>query len=94
MCEVCFLECGDKEIVEIGDLLMLKFDVDGLIVVVVIDVVFFEVLMVGYMNVEVLKRILEIGEVWYWSWFWQSYWKKGEILGQVQKVQEIFVDCD
>lgn len=94
MCEVCFSERGDKETVETGDLLMPKFDADGLIAAVVTDAASSAVLMVGYMNAESLKRTLETGEAWYWSRSRQSYWKKGETSGQVQKVQEILTDCD
>ncbi|MEP3045756.1 MAG: phosphoribosyl-AMP cyclohydrolase [Roseibium sp.] len=80
--------------VETGDLLMPKFDQDGLIVAVVTDVKTSEVLMVGYMNEEALKRTIQTGEAWYWSRSRQNFWKKGETSGQVQKVQEILTDCD
>ncbi|MEP1933259.1 MAG: phosphoribosyl-AMP cyclohydrolase [Roseibium sp.] len=84
----------DKKTVETGDLLMPKFDSDGLIVAVVTDAHSSEVLMVGYMNEEALKRTIETGEAWYWSRSRQSFWKKGETSGQIQKIQEILTDCD
>ncbi len=87
-------ERGDKAAVENGDLLMPKFDRDGLIVAVVTDVATGDVLMVGYMNEEALKRTIETGEAWYWSRSRQSFWKKGESSGQVQTVHEILTDCD
>ena len=89
-----FAERGDKSTVETGRFLMPKFDRDGLIVAVVTEATTSEVLMVGYMNEEALKRTIETGEAWYWSRSRQSFWKKGETSGQVQKVQEILTDCD
>ncbi|PVB59988.1 phosphoribosyl-AMP cyclohydrolase [Labrenzia sp. 011] len=85
---------GENDAVENGDLLMPKFDADGLIAAVVTDVASGEVLMVGYMNAEALQRTVETGEAWYWSRSRQQYWKKGETSGQVQKVHEILTDCD
>lgn len=94
MCNTSFSERGDKETVESGAFLMPKYDRDGLIVAVVTDVASGEVLMVGYMNEEALKRTIETGEAWYWSRSRQGYWKKGETSGQVQTVHEILTDCD
>jgi len=87
-------ERGDKTAVENGDLLMPKFDADGLITAVVTDAGTGEVLMVGYMNEEALRRTVETGEAWYWSRSRQDFWKKGETSGQVQTVHEILTDCD
>ncbi|CAK9060896.1 Phosphoribosyl-AMP cyclohydrolase (PRA-CH), partial [Durusdinium trenchii] len=67
---------------------------DGLIAAVVTDFKTSEVLMVGYMNEEALKRTIETGEAWYWSRSRKGFWKKGETSGQIQKVQEILTDCD
>ena len=94
MCNTHVSERGDKETIENGDLLMPKFDRDGLIAAVVTDVDSGEVLMVGYMNEEALKRTIETGEAWYWSRSRQSFWKKGETSGQVQTVHEVLTDCD
>ncbi len=85
---------GGKETIETGDLLMPKFDRDGLIAAVVTDVTTGEVLMVGYMNAEALHRTITTGEAWYWSRSRKSFWKKGETSGQVQTVHEILTDCD
>lgn len=94
MCNSNISERGDKSTVENGDLLMPKFDSDGLIAAVVTDVESGEVLMVGYMNEEALVRTIETGEACYWSRSRQSFWKKGETSGQVQTVHEILTDCD
>ncbi len=94
MSDLTISERADKKTVEDGDLLMPKFDQDGLIATVVTHADTSEGLMVGYMNEEALKRTIETGEAWYWSRSRQSYWKKGETSGQVQKVREILTDCD
>ena len=94
MCNSPFKERGDKDAVENGSFLMPKFDRDGLIVAVVTDVKSGEVLMVGYMNEEALKRTIQSGEAWYWSRSRQGFWKKGETSGQIQTVHEILTDCD
>ena len=53
-----------------------------------------EVLMVAYMNLEAFKMTLETGKVHYWSTSRNKLWLKGESSGHVQKVMEIFTDCD
>lgn len=94
MSQIELTERGDKKTVEDGEFLMPKFDGDGLIVAVVTEVSSGEVLMVGYMNAEALKRTIDTGEAWYWSRSRKGYWKKGETSGQIQKVHEILTDCD
>jgi phosphoribosyl-AMP cyclohydrolase len=84
----------DKAEVETGLVFQPKFDRDGLIAAVVTDHGSGDVLMVGYMNAEALKRTIDTGEAWYWSRSRQEYWKKGGTSGQVQKVLEIRTDCD
>ncbi len=53
-----------------------------------------EVLMLAYMNEEAWKKTLETGEAHYWSRSRQELWHKGGTSGHVQKVKEIYVDCD
>jgi phosphoribosyl-AMP cyclohydrolase len=92
--ESIFAERGTKSEIEAGSVFQPKFDADGLIAAVVTDHVSGDVLMVGYMNAEALRRTIETGEAWYWSRSRQGYWKKGETSGQVQHVKEIRTDCD
>ncbi|NVK34015.1 MAG: phosphoribosyl-AMP cyclohydrolase [Rhodobacteraceae bacterium] len=94
MTDTLFAERGSKAELETGHKLSPKFDKDGLIAAVVTDAVTGDLLMVGYMNAEALKRTIETGEAWYWSRSRQEYWKKGGTSGQVQKVSEILTDCD
>jgi phosphoribosyl-AMP cyclohydrolase len=72
----------------------LKFDDCGLIPAVVQDSHTKEILMVAWMNAESLKLTQERGEAVFWSRSRQEIWHKGATSGNVQKVQQILVDCD
>jgi phosphoribosyl-AMP cyclohydrolase len=53
-----------------------------------------KVLMLAYVNRLAWERTLETGEAHYWSRSRNELWHKGATSGNVQKVMEIFVDCD
>lgn len=53
-----------------------------------------KVLMLAYMNRESLQKTLETGYTWFYSRSRQQLWNKGETSGHVQKVKEIWYDCD
>ncbi|WP_411700926.1 phosphoribosyl-AMP cyclohydrolase [Conyzicola sp.] len=53
-----------------------------------------EVLMLGYMDAEALRRTLTEGRVTYWSRSRQEYWRKGDTSGNVQFVRGAALDCD
>lgn len=53
-----------------------------------------EVLMLAYMNRESLKKTLETGYTWFWSRSRQELWNKGATSGHVQKITEMYGDCD
>ncbi len=72
----------------------LKYDSHGLIPAVIQDCENNEVLMVAYMNAASVKKTVETGLTWFWSRSRQKYWQKGETSGNVQRVKEIFYDCD
>jgi phosphoribosyl-AMP cyclohydrolase len=72
----------------------LKFDEHGLIPAIIQDESNGEILMLGYMNEESLRRTLESGRTWFWSRSRQEYWCKGETSGNRQYVREIRYDCD
>ena len=40
-----------------------------------------EVLMLGWMDDEALRRTLTTGRVWYWSRSRREYWRKGDTSG-------------
>ena len=58
----------------------LKRDAKGLVAAVVQQYDTHEVLMVGYMNDEALRRTLTAGRVTFWSRSRQEYWRKGDTL--------------
>lgn len=53
-----------------------------------------EVLMLAYMNKESFEKTLETGYTWFWSRSRSELWNKGATSGHLQKVCEIFSDCD
>ncbi len=72
----------------------LKTDENGLIPAIIQDDDNKEVLMVGYMNREAVRRTLESGRVCFWSRSRQEYWIKGETSGHTQTVRSVAFDCD
>ena len=71
-----------------------KFDKNGLIPVIAQDAETGDILMMAYMNSLALEKTLETGYAHYWSRSRQKLWKKGETSGNLQKIEEIRVDCD
>lgn len=53
-----------------------------------------EVLMLGYMNAEALRRTLTEGRVTFWSRSRREFWRKGDTSGNYQMVREAALDCD
>jgi phosphoribosyl-AMP cyclohydrolase len=53
-----------------------------------------KVLMLAYMNRTAWEQTLASGEAVYYSRSRGRLWKKGEQSGNVQKVREVYVDCD
>lgn len=76
------------------DIENLKFNQQGLIPCVAQDYSDGRVLMVAYMNRESLEITLEEGNACYFSRSRGKLWRKGEESGNVQKVKEIYTDCD
>lgn len=76
------------------DISKLKFDEKGLIPAIVQDYKDGTVLMLAYVNKESLQRTLETKEMWYWSRSRKTLWHKGETSGNIQKVKELYYDCD
>ena len=67
---------------------------DGLIPAVVQDDRSGEVLMVGFMNDEALRRTRESGFATFFSRSRGALWTKGETSGNRLRVRRILVDCD
>ncbi|MBI4180307.1 MAG: phosphoribosyl-AMP cyclohydrolase [Chloroflexi bacterium] len=72
----------------------LKFDEKGLIPAIIQDADTGEVLMLGYMNEEALRRTLSGDDVWFYSRSRQELWHKGATSGNYIKVREVWLDCD
>lgn len=72
----------------------LKYDSNGLIPAIIQDDLNSDVLMLGYMNAEALRRTLTEGRVTFWSRSRQEYWRKGDTSGHAQLVRSVFHDCD
>ena len=66
----------------------------GLLPAIVQDAETGEVLMLAYMNEESYAETLQTGRAVYFSRSRGKLWRKGEESGNVQKVQEIRLDCD
>ena len=80
--------------VEEGKYLSPKFDENGLIPVITTDFKTGDILMLGYMNYEALKKTIETKEAHYWSRSRKKIWRKGQVSGFIQKVKEIRIDDD
>ena len=53
-----------------------------------------EVLMLAYMNRESMQKTFETGYTWFYSRSRQELWNKGATSGHLQKIIDIFGDCD
>lgn len=67
---------------------------DGLIPAIAQEAGSNKILMVAWMNREALRKTVEKGEAVYWSRSRKKFWHKGEESGHVQKVKDIYLDCD
>jgi phosphoribosyl-AMP cyclohydrolase len=74
---------------------MIDFDKSGgLVPAIAQDAVSGQVLMLAWMNREAFEETLRTGRACYFSRSRNRLWRKGEESGNVQEVQEVFVDCD
>jgi phosphoribosyl-AMP cyclohydrolase / phosphoribosyl-ATP pyrophosphohydrolase len=71
-----------------------KFNEAGLIPAIIQDATSNQVLMLAWMNEESLQLTLEQGETWFWSRSRGELWHKGATSASIQKVREIYYDCD
>src|ERR1700712_4273739 len=70
------------------------FDANGLLPAIIQQWDSREVLMLGYMNAEALRRTLTEGRVTFWSRSRQEFWRKGDTSGHAQYVKTAAFDCD
>ena len=76
------------------DIKEIKFDEKGLVPAVIQDDDTGEVLMLGYMNEDALKRTMSGEDVWFFSRSRQELWHKGETSGNYIKVQAVLINCE
>ncbi len=72
----------------------LKRDDHGLVAAIVQQHDTGEVLMLGWMDDEALRRTLSEGRVTFWSRSRAEYWRKGDTSGHFQHVRSVAIDCD
>ncbi|WP_306896666.1 phosphoribosyl-AMP cyclohydrolase [Agromyces albus] len=70
------------------------FTADGLLPAIIQQWDTGEVLMLGWMDREAMRRTLTEGRVTFWSRSRQEYWRKGDTSGHVQYVRSAALDCD
>ncbi|MFI5330510.1 MAG: phosphoribosyl-AMP cyclohydrolase [Desulfobaccales bacterium] len=66
----------------------------GLLPAIVQDAASGEVLMLAFMNEAAWEATLKTGEAHYFSRTRNTLWHKGGTSGHVQRIQEIYLDCD
>ncbi|MEK6735900.1 MAG: phosphoribosyl-AMP cyclohydrolase [Pseudomonadota bacterium] len=67
---------------------------EGLVPVITQEAESGKVLMFAWMNRDALKLTVEKREAFYWSRSRKKLWHKGEESGHIQKVKNIYLDCD
>ena len=67
---------------------------DGLVPVVTQDAESGRLLMQAWANRESLQASIEEGRAVYWSRSRSNLWRKGEESGNVQKLVDVYMDCD
>ncbi|QEO15893.1 phosphoribosyl-AMP cyclohydrolase [Agromyces intestinalis] len=89
------LERDDEPWAPDGDpLARAAFNADGLLPAIIQQHDTGEVLMLGWMDREAMRRTLTEGRVTFWSRSRQEYWRKGDTSGHVQYVKSAALDCD
>ena len=72
----------------------IKWNQDGLLPVVTVDVNSRRVLMQAWVNSEALEITVSGGSAVYWSRSRGRLWKKGEQSGNTQRIVDVYLDCD
>jgi phosphoribosyl-AMP cyclohydrolase len=72
----------------------LKYDQKGLIPAITQDHQDGAILMMAWMNRQALELTISTGEVHYWSRSRQELWHKGATSGHIQKLKQLYYDCD
>lgn len=67
---------------------------NGLLPAIVQDYNSGKILMLAYINQESWEKTLQTEEAHYWSRSRRELWHKGATSGHIQKIKEIYADCD
>jgi len=71
-----------------------SFNSDGLLPAIIQEADTREVLMLGWMDAEAMRRTFIEGLVTFWSRSRQEYWRKGDTSGNQLHVRFAALDCD
>jgi len=71
-----------------------RWDLDGLLPVIVQDASSSKVIMFAWMNRETLEESIKQRKAIYWSRSRKQVWVKGEESGHYQNIGDMFIDCD
>jgi phosphoribosyl-AMP cyclohydrolase len=71
-----------------------QWNKDGLVPVITQDAASGRILMLAWANREALSVTVREGRAVYWSRSRSALWRKGEESGNVQKIIDVFLDCD
>lgn len=85
---------NSNEIINKIDFSKIQWNDQNLVPCVVQDYRDNVVLMVAFMNKESLQKTLETKETYFYSRSRNELWHKGHKSGEVQKVKELYYDCD
>jgi phosphoribosyl-AMP cyclohydrolase len=67
---------------------------DGLVPVISQDATSGRILMQAWANRKALQTAIQEGQAVYWSRSRNALWRKGEESGNVQKLVDVYLDCD
>lgn len=67
---------------------------DGLVPVISQDATSGRILMQAWANRKALQTAIQEGRAVYWSRSRNALWRKGEESGNVQKLVDVYLDCD
>jgi phosphoribosyl-AMP cyclohydrolase len=87
-------EQRDVDVLDPAIAALLKRDASGLVPAVIQEESTGEVLMVGWMDDEALRRTLTSGRSTFFSRSRSEYWVKGDTSGHRQWVRQVRLDCD
>ena len=71
-----------------------RWDLDGLLPVIVQDASSSKVIMFAWMNRETLEESIKQRKAIYWSRSRKQVWVKGEESGHYQNIEDMYLDCD